>query len=236
MKRLLDETENETERALLQAGRSYRGSRETMAKTLAALGLAGATATAATTTASAASAATLAPVAKAWGVKLLLAVSVVSAVAAVPIGYQIFARKQPAAASVMPSRSVPSAAGQPAALGATLSADPLPTPDAAKLPRTGPRTPDSAAGGPVPLGRELAALDAARSTLVQGNPQAAILLLDGYAQTCPHGRLELEAELLRMEALFKGGQVDAARRRASTFLKRHPTSVLAARARSYLGE
>ena len=232
MKRLLDETDNEAERALLQVGRSYRASRETMAKTLAAVGLAGA----ATATASAASAATLAPLAKAWGVKLLLAVSVVSAVVAVPIGYQIFARTQPAAASATASRSVPSAAGKPAAISANLSAGPLLPPDAAKLSKTGPRNPDSPAGVPVPLGQELAALDAARSMLVQGNPQAAILLLDGYAQTCPHGRLELEAELLRMEALFKSGQVGAARRRASTFLKRHPTSVLAARARSYLGE
>jgi hypothetical protein len=232
MKRLLDETDNEAERALLQVGRSYRASRETQAKTLAALGLAGAAAATATT----ASAATLAPVAKAWGVKLLLAVSVVSAVAAVPIGYQILARKQPATTPVPAPRSMPSAAGKPVAIGANLSADPLPAADAAKLPKLGPRTPDSTPGGPVPLGRELAALDAARSMLVQGNAQAAILLLDGYAQTCPHGRLELEADLLRIEALSKGGQTDAARRRASAFLKRHPTSVLAARARSYLGE
>jgi hypothetical protein len=92
-------------------------------------------------------------------------------------------------------------------------------------------------GGPsVRLGQELVALDAVRAALAQGNGQGAILLLDAYAQTCPHGRLELEADLLRMEALTRSGQPDAAARRATAFLKRHPTSMLAARARGYQGE
>jgi len=41
--------------------------------------------------------------------------------------------------------------------------------------------------------------------------------------------------VLRIGALAKSGQTDAARKRAEAFLRRHPDSVLASRVRSYAG-
>lgn len=232
--RLLDETQSEAERALLQAGRSYRTSRETLAKTLAALGLAGSTAAVVTTT-STATAATLTPLAKLSGLKLLLSLSVVGVVAAVPIGYKVFYGVKPAVALSAVPRAADKAAELPAPLGGGRPADLLTAPTVTPVSKPA-KISARSVGAPVRLGQELAALDAARSTLAQGNAQGAIFLLDGYDQTCPHGRLELEADLLRMEALARSGQSEGAKRRASAFLKRHPTSVLAARARGYLGE
>ncbi len=83
------------------------------------------------------------------------------------------------------------------------------------------------------LTRELAALDAARAELARGEARNALALLDGYAQKHPHGRLELEAEVLRIDALARGGQREAARARAEVFLRRHPNSVLASRVRAH---
>jgi hypothetical protein len=234
--RLLDEPQSDLERALLQAGMSYRSSRATWSKTLGALGLTGSV-TAVTSTAVAGK---LSPFAKFSGAKLLVAISVVGAVSAVPIGYGILHGRGSSSVASKP-RVSESAERLP-----TGSPDePLVTPKAvgqrATVPASVASTRPSKSNGrggpsPVRLGQELAALDAVRSTLAQGNAQGAIFLLDGYAQTCPHGRLELEADLLRMDALAKSGQSEAAKRLASEFLKRHPTSVLTARARTYLGE
>ena len=182
----------------------------------------------------------LSPFAKFSGAKLLVALSVVGAVSAVPIGYGILHGQGSSSVASKPRVSelaerlptgspdeplvTPKAAGQRAVAPASMAA--------ARPSKSNGR----GGASPVRLGQELAALDAVRSTLAQGNAQGAIFLLDGYAQTCPHGRLELEADLLRMDALAKGGQSEAAKRLASAFLKRHPTSVLTARARTYLGE
>jgi hypothetical protein len=51
----------------------------------------------------------------------------------------------------------------------------------------------------------------------------------------PRGRLSLEAEVLRIDALERSGQSESARRRAELFLRHHPKSVLAPRVRRFLG-
>jgi len=89
---------------------------------------------------------------------------------------------------------------------------------------------------PGPLAAELSALDAARSALASGNPSGALSGLDSYARNFPHGRLSLEAEVLRIDALAKSGQTAAAKKRAEAFMKRHPGSVLASRVRAYAGQ
>ena len=94
---------------------------------------------------------------------------------------------------------------------------------------------DSRPASAPPLAAELAALDAARTSLSRSDPSAALLALDGYGRNFPHGRLRLEAEVLRIAALAKSGQSDAARKRAEAFLRRHPDSVLASRVRGYVG-
>jgi outer membrane protein assembly factor BamD (BamD/ComL family) len=87
-----------------------------------------------------------------------------------------------------------------------------------------------------PLSAELSALDSARSSLVAGDPSAALSALDAYSRKFPHGRLNLEAEVLRIDALAKSGQTVAARQRASAFIRRHPDSVLATRVRAFVGQ
>ncbi|MET0795140.1 MAG: outer membrane protein assembly factor BamD, partial [Polyangiaceae bacterium] len=89
---------------------------------------------------------------------------------------------------------------------------------------------------PPALAAELSALDAARSSLSAGDPKAALSALDAYSRTFPRGRLGLEAEVLRIDALAKSGQTAAARSRAEAFIKRHPDSVLASRVRGYVGQ
>src|SRR5580692_11653433 len=85
--RLRDEGGSALERALLDAGRSYRSSGTARTKTMAALGVAG-SATLLAGTAQAVPLGTLAKVAAklTWG-KLLAALSIVGAAAAVPVGY-----------------------------------------------------------------------------------------------------------------------------------------------------
>ena len=96
------------------------------------------------------------------------------------------------------------------------------------------RTEARAASAPQ-LTAELAALDAARAALSHSDPAGALSALDGYNRNFPHGRLRIEAEVLRIGALAKSGQTEVARKRAEAFLRLHPDSVLASRVRSYAG-
>jgi len=90
--RLREESASALERALLDAGRSYRSTGTARAKTLAALGVAGS----ATLLAGTAQALPLATLAKmTWG-KLIAAISIVGATAAVPVGYFAWQRHQAA--------------------------------------------------------------------------------------------------------------------------------------------
>jgi len=250
--RLLDESESATEKALLHAGRSYRSGRETRAKTLAALGIASSGAVVAASGRAAASSS----VAKMTGAKLLIAVSAVGAVTLVPVAYRSYhhaaAPRAKAAAPAAPADlpAPPAVAEVPAVVEASAPAGIGTKTDTTTGTTTGTKTGTTTgmtigttrpsrpaaprAAETVSLAQELAALDAARATLARGDARGALLLLDGYDKTCPQGRLRLEAELLRIDALAKSGQAQAAKRHAQTFLRHHPGSVLAARARSYL--
>lgn len=246
LRRLLDETESEAERALLHAGTSYRSSRETRAKTLTALGLAGSTAVVAGTATAALAPASVAlsSLTKLTGAKLVLALSAVGAITAVPLGYRMVHRHPPAPATQegidrqSGSRAARAAGGPPAALDMSGGESPPVRVTASSQEGTvgRSRTGAKVARPSVSLTQELAALDAARSMLARGNAQGALFLLDGYGRTCPHGKLEVEAELLRVTALARNGQSRDARHSAEAFLKRHPDSVLASRARSYLDD
>ncbi len=88
----------------------------------------------------------------------------------------------------------------------------------------------------VTLAHELSSLDAARGLLARGDATGALARLDAYGRAYPHGRLGLEAEVLRIDALDESGRSDAARARAEAFLQHHPHSVLAARVRTRLGD
>ncbi len=212
--RLLDEPgeSNSLERALLRAGSSYRTSPNTRAKVLAGLGLAAGSTTLLTGTAAAASSA-----AKLTWTKLLLGVSVMGAVAAVPVGY--YALRHPTAPVSRPAASLP------------MASDPAPAPAA----------PDTQAVAPASraatlLSEELGALDHARLSLANGDARRALEELEAYDRRYPQGRLQIEAEVLRIDALAKVGRKDVARQRAEAFLRHHPNSVLATRVRAHLAD
>lgn len=222
--RLMDGTGTELERALVQELRSYRGPRDMRAHTLATIGVVGATGLTA-------GGAVAWWSGKTWWSKLLLTVSVTSLLGAVPAAYFTLRHKaSPTAPQAMPTIapkepqfSPPTPA--PAAPVAAAPLDETPTPPAAGPPRA--RVANGAS-----LRAELAALDRARTTLASGDFSGALGLLEAYFRTFRHGRLQLEAEMLRIDALARCGKTDAARSYAKDFVRRHPRSVHAARLQS----
>ena len=235
--RLREESASALERALLEAGRSYRSSGTARAKTMAALGVAGS----ATLLAGAAQAVPLATLAKmtwttTWG-KLLAAISIVGAAAAVPVGYFAWQRHHPtkhvgsapAVIAAKPSEAEPTQV-PPALIGRALEDQAMESGSA------GAASAAHLVRPPVTLAHELSSLDAARGLLARGDATGALARLDAYGRAYPHGRLGLEAEVLRIDALAESGRRDAARARAEAFLQHHPHSVLAARVRTRLGD
>ena len=231
--RLHTEPESELERSLLDAGRSYTASASSRAKALAALGVVGITASSTT----AASALTKATVLKWLGATALLVGAAVPAV-------RYLARQSAAPALSATTRATsttpplaehpPGAPESPVAVGTEPTPSPPESTPAEPAPNGVPnlRAEPKAAAAPA-LSAELSALDSARAALAAKNPSAALSDLDAYAHNFPHGRLSLEAEVLRIDALAKSGQTAAAKKRAQAFIKRHPDSVLASRVRAY---
>jgi len=260
--RLRDESDSQLERALLGAGASYPSSSETRVKALAALGLAG-SATLVAGTVSAASLSTLAKAtAKATWTKVVVGVSLLSA-AAVPVGYYAWKHHEAAGRAAFARTSAPAidrerppeaespapelpGSSDPLAgpVDPLAAASPSPRPAAGlapppSLPPPSPSSRPSLAHGAAPhvtLTQELFAVDAARAALARGDADAALALLNVYGRRHPGGRLELEAEVLRIDALALSGRGDAARRRAELFVRRYPNSVLAPRVRSHLDD
>jgi hypothetical protein len=225
------------EQALLAAGRSYGSSATARAKTMAALGVAGS----ATLLAGTAQAVPLGTLAKlTWG-KILAAISLAGAAAAVP-GYYAWQHHQaakqaanmtaPAALSARQVAATPEPAPAAAMAGAMAGQPTTVAAETEGAPVVSTRT----VARPVTLAHELSTLDAARGMLTRGDASGALARLDRYAHAYPHGRLALEAEVLRIDALDAAGRPDAARARAQAFLDRHPHSVLAARVRTRLGD
>jgi hypothetical protein len=215
--RLLDESNSQLERALLGAGAVSPSSARTRANTLAALGLA---AGSATLFAGAAGAATLSSAAKLTWTKLVLGVSLVGA-AAVPVGYYVSAHHRAPATAATQSAAVRVRTAAPAAE----SVDDL---------MEAPAAVPSDAVARASLTRELAALDRARLVLADGDARGALGQLDAYQRSFPRGRLALEAEVLRIDALAKLGRTSEASQHAQTFVRLHPNSVLATRVRAHL--
>jgi hypothetical protein len=237
--RLTSLSDSEVERILLHAGKAYRSSPEARARTMAALGLAGPLAGAAGVAAllSSAGAGAATKLAAGGWMKIVAVISLAGAATAVPVGY--YAMHQRArhaavpAAPVVVSRTAPAASpvvpAAPAAVApVALAPEVSPVARPALAARRAARDPG--------LTDELAALDGARVALSSGDAQVALAALDAYTRAYPRGRLQLEAEVLSIDALARSGHTDAAKRRAQAFLRRHPKSVLAARVRGYLGD
>jgi len=147
-------------------------------------------------------------------------VSLVGA-AAVPVGYYVATHQSAPEAAA--TRSAP--ARVPAAAPGAESID-----DMMEAPAAMPTDPVARAS----LTRELAALDHARLALANTDARGALGLLDAYQRSFPRGRLALEAEVLRIDALAKLGRTTEARQHAQTFVRLHPNSVLATRVRAHL--
>jgi len=206
--RLFESSDSALERQLLGVARSEKSSPEARAKTLAALGITGTAALSATAVGAIATRASVAAGKTLWA-KLLIGVSAVGAIAIAPPAYRAWQRHQAVGAHVAAAR----------ATTATATTEIAATPVAAET-----------------LAHELAALDAARTAVAHQQPRRAIALLDAYMRAYPDGTLGPEAEILRIDALSQGGQGAAARRHAEAFVRRYPSSVLAARARQYLAD
>ena len=233
--RLTQESRDDLELALLRAGSDVSASPELREKTLATLGLGGAAAAGAAVGAGAFASGS----AKGAGGVLSLLSLKVSALAvgvALAVGGPVYLLTGEAPAPVLrlakPARPLDQLASRlpdpdrreprPQATGApTAAAPPSPSPKSA---------PAEA------LRAELAQLDAARARLGSNRPEEALRLLDAYARSKPNGRLRLEAEVLRIDALAKSGRTDQAKARARAFLARHPSSVMAARVRRIAGD
>jgi hypothetical protein len=234
LERRLDEDASPLERALLQEGRAYRASEGLRASTLAGLGL--------TATAGSAVSGMAWLSARSWTAKLLLALSSVTLLLGIPIGYLALSVGKPSAPSVSP---VPAAVSLSVPVEQT---NPVEQTDPGTLHAVAAPTPPQATDSPSPVGSvpvrattggssalraELAALDAVRSTLANQNPAGALSLLAVYFRNFPRGRLRFEADVLRIDALAKAGQTGVAQQHAREFLRRHPNSVLTARVRPY---
>jgi hypothetical protein len=231
--RLGDDAGNE-HASMLRAARAYRPSAEGRARTLAALGLAGAT-----TTAAAGAAAGAGAKASGWGFGAKLGLSIV-ALALGGGGFAAwraqstpgsFGSKTNIVVSATPATpesvtAVPSDVVPPIVLSATATA----TSATAKSTKPKP----TAAPASSSLAAEVAALDAASKALAGGDAAGALRRLDAYQKDHPNGALALEAQVLRIEALARTGDKARAKSLAQNFLKAHPTSVLAPRVRSIL--
>ena len=225
--RLLDGTGTALERTLLQELRSYHGPKTMRAHTLVALGVTGSTGLAA-------GGALAWFWGKTWGTKLLLTVSVASVLLGVPAGY-VMLRQRPTPVPLPASPTVaatPTVQQLPAIAPVSPTASPVLDTPARPTPPPIVRVPRRGVVTSADLRAEFEALDTVRSTLASGDFFTALSLLESYFLSFRHGRLHLEAEILRIDALARCGQADAARSYAKEFLRRHPKSVHAARLQS----
>ncbi|MEO8797071.1 MAG: hypothetical protein ABI551_04230, partial [Polyangiaceae bacterium] len=85
------------------------------------------------------------------------------------------------------------------------------------------------------LAPQVALLDRARSSTMNGDATQALELVRQYRSGYPHGTFEQEADVVEIEALEKDGDGDAARVSARRFLAAHPSSVHAAQVRGSTG-
>jgi len=125
---------------------------------------------------------------------------------------------------IVPPQQAASAA-VPALPSAPVSAKPSPN-----------LAPTVAHSAAVSLSDELSALKVASSALSSGDTQAALAALDRYDRVLKGQKMRAEATLLRLEALSRSGQTEAASRLAQRFVEQNPGSPLVDRARSFVRE
>jgi hypothetical protein len=228
--RLLDGTGTPLERILLQELCSYQGPKNMRTHTLAAIGVTGSTGLAA--------AGVVARVlGSGWRTKLLTSLSVTSVLLGVPAGYLLlkYSSPQPVLPASASIQASPPLQRLPAVEPVAPTELPVVDTPARRTPVPVARVLKKGAKTSTDLRAELEALDTVRSTLARGDLLRTLSLLDAYFQNFSRGRLRLEAEILRIDALARSGQTEAARSYSKDFLRRHPTSVHTARLQSIVG-
>jgi hypothetical protein len=120
----------------------------------------------------------------------------------------------------------------PRAPGSVVSAPQPPSAAVGDVParhaRDAPSAPASAAlvSGASDLAAERLLLDSARTELLHGNPEGALVFVAEHARRFPHGVLSEERDALDVEVLVQAARYDAARRAAAKFHAAHRGSLL----------
>jgi TolA-binding protein len=259
--RLSAESESDLELALLRAGRHPAPPGAKHRAWLAASSVAGTTALAAGTAAAGSATSAGSALAKAGTIATLKLVVGVTSVAAVTgaVAYQV-AYRAPLPAwmveatpprSSVTRTSAPSTARiadstepaerAPAQAVQNVDAPSAALPQVAAPPASALQAPPQAArptavpsANGATVATELALLDRAHVAIAAGAPAQALALLDDYVEKFPHGTLEPEATVLRVEALVKAGDRRAAGRAAESLLANSPDSPYARRIESLL--
>ena len=109
--------------------------------------------------------------------------------------------------------------------------NPVPPTMPVAAPAVAPRDTTPLAPSDAKLRDEIRLLDRARAALRMRSPQQALQELRRYFEGHPHGVLEPEAAVLRIEALHENGDRVQAAAASREFLARHPDGPLADRVR-----
>jgi hypothetical protein len=138
----------------------------------------------------------------------------------------------------------------PAAIGAPVPSVAVRSPDPGVPPSRARASRAEATESPVPidsaaiardsadsaLAEELRAIERVRRALSAGDASGALRELERY-ESAPHaGQFRIEADVLRIEALTRLGDVVQARALAATFLSKHPESPYVRRVSTLIGE
>jgi hypothetical protein len=161
--------------------------------------------------------------------RLAYAVALAAAAAIVILIARLERTKEPwFSATAEPVSARPRAPEAPAAAEAPSSVAP---PSSATTRAVRSALPTSAPPEPS-LTAEVEALDEARRALSEGDPERALRSVDAYEKTLHGSRLRDEATILRIEALGRSGQKQAAAKLATEFVANNPNSPLVDRARA----
>jgi TolA-binding protein len=232
--RLLGETEDGMERALLEAGREGGASPRAKERTLAALGLSAATAGGAVA-------------ARPWWSAGWVKLAGLAALGgALLVGAWALRRSQPSAPPAderavaptlaptsehtEPAHAVAPPAPEPIALPAT-PAEPPPRVRMAPVARAPIASVPTAAPS---LAEEIATIDRARRALYDHDAHGALRALDEHDRRFPSGALAPEAQVLRVEALLAAGDRPGAEAVANRLLAASPSGPQAERVRMLL--
>jgi TolA-binding protein len=236
-KRMLDESGDELERALLKSVRHDAMPDGSRRRILAGLGIAGAVVT---TTSSAASGLAAGKMGLFKGTSAVVAkwLAISALVGAVPTGVWVVRSHRRAQEITVPAAkaSVPVeskvATKEPASEPAPV-VSPETTPPPARATREVKAAPIPAPASTT-LSDEVAALQVARTALAAHDAGAALGALDRYKSRYPQGRLAPEATVLRIEALIERGDRAQASALAERFEASNPKSPYLERIRSTL--